>query len=57
MTGEECLQVIRDLAKSQGSYGRLLREIETADNRDEIVEVLDNANFNDAVDLILWIEG
>jgi hypothetical protein len=57
MTGEECLQVIRDLAKCQGSYGRLLREIETADNRDEIVEVLDNANFSDAVDLILWIEG
>ena len=57
MTGEECLQVIRDLAKCHGSYGRLLRESETADNRDEVLEVLDNANFSDAVDLILWIEG
>lgn len=57
MTGEECLQVIRDLARCQGSYGRLLMEIETADNRDEILEAMENENFSDGVDLILWIEG
>jgi hypothetical protein len=57
MTKEEILNTFRMLAKSQGFYGRLLNEIENADNRDEILENLEKQNFSDPVDLILAIEG
>ena len=31
MTGEDCLNAIRKLAHSQGSYGRMLEQIEGKD--------------------------
>ena len=51
MTKNEILQVFRDLAKSQGFYGRLLENI-----TDEGLKYLEDQNFQDAIDLILFIE-
>lgn len=54
MKRNEILNAIKSLARSQGFYGRLLNEIE---ENDEILDVLERQNFNDVVDMILFIEG
>lgn len=51
MTKDEILQVFRSLAKSQGFYGRLLRDI-----TEEGLQYLEDQNFKDVLDLILFIE-
>lgn len=54
MTREEILEAIKDLAKSQGYYGRLLQEI----NEDEtILDTLEEQNFNDVVGMVLCLES
>lgn len=45
------------LAKSQGFYGRLLNSIETSPYSDEIWQQLEDANFNDEIDIILFFES
>ena len=51
MTKDAILQVFRDLAKSQGFYGRLLANI----TEDEL-QYLEDQHFTDIIDLILFIE-
>jgi hypothetical protein len=53
MKRNEILNAIKSLSRSQGFYGRLLNEIE---NNDEILDVLERQNFNDVVDMTLFIE-
>lgn len=55
MTREEILEAIKDLAKSQGYYGRLLRAIEEED--ETILDTLEEQNFNDVVDMVLYLES
>lgn len=47
---------IKSLSYCQGSYGRLLREIDNLDewNKQDLIEQL--PNFKDTVDVILFIE-
>ena len=52
MNRNEIIDAIRSLARSQGSYGRLLDNL-----TDEALDYLEEQNFTDPVDLILWIEG
>jgi hypothetical protein len=52
MTRDEILQAIKDLAKSQGFYGRLLRDMS-----DELLDALEAQGFTDVVDLVLFLEG
>ena len=54
MTREEILENIKMLAKSQGYYGRLLREIEEDET---ILDTLEGQNFNDVVDMVLFLES
>ena len=54
MTGQELINGIASLAKSQGSYGRLLKHLENVD-RETIERVA--SNFNDMLDFILAYEG
>ena len=54
MTREEILEAIKDLAKSQGYYGRLLRAIEEDET---ILDTLEEQNFNDVVDMVLYLES
>lgn len=52
MKREEILKTFESLARSQGLYGRILRQL-----NDEILEHLEKQNFKDAVDLVMYIEG
>ncbi len=59
---EEIRQAIKQLAQSQGFYGRLdrtLTEIETEDTAryTQIVAEFEAQNFKDVVDLVLYLEG
>ena len=54
MNEKQILETIASLAKSQGFYGRLLRDLE---GNDEAMELLVAQNFQDPVDLVLFIEG
>ena len=58
MDYQAILQVIQDLAKSQGYYGRLLEAIEVAseDEIQELKESLEAMEFKDPIDFILWVE-
>ena len=51
MNKEQILKTIRDLAKSQGLYGRILRNM-----TDEALEYLEEQNFESPLDLVLFIE-
>ena len=56
---EQIIDVIKELAQSQGFYGRLLRDIENMSDGEfaYFKEVLEEQNFKDAVDLIIYLEG
>lgn len=61
MKFKEIIQTIKDLAKSQGFYGRLLYEIEDAKENDKekyerMKATLEEQNFKDAVDIVLFFE-
>ena len=54
MTREEILENIKMLARSQGYYGRLLWAIEEDES---ILDRLEEQNFNDVVDMVLFLES
>lgn len=58
MNREEILETIRSLAESQGFYGRLVKILES-DELDALayLELLEEQNFKDPIDLILFIES
>ena len=58
---DEILDVIENLSKSQGFYGRLLARLEELKNEDvqsyqKVVQELEGQNFKDSVDLVLYFE-
>lgn len=53
LTKEEILGCIEMLARSQGFYGRLLREIR---ENDRILEELEKQGFTDILDIVLFLE-
>ena len=59
MNRTQIMGTFKMLAKSQGFYGRLLRDIYelSVGAYDELMEELEAQNFSDAVDLIMYIEG
>lgn len=59
MTGEDCLNAIRELAHSQGSYGRMLEQIEGKDEESlkRVLATFERQEFKDPVELVLWLEG
>lgn len=62
MTRNEILNTIKDLAKSQGFYGRLLYNLESAESYnpeyyEAFMTELESQNFSDAVDLIIYLES
>ena len=57
MSREDILKTFRDLAQSQGYYGRLLEAIEKyEDEGDALLTHLEEQNFSDPVDLIMYVE-
>lgn len=62
MTMTDIRLCIKDLAKSQGSYGRLdrlLTALATSDPEQygSLAQELESKNFKDTVDLIMYLEG
>ena len=59
MNREQILDAFRSLARSQGFYGRLLKQIGSVDEetREAFLSDLESRNFRDVVDLVMWIEG
>ena len=53
MTKGEIYNAIRSLASSKGFYGRLLQQIE---DHPEVLDVLEEQNFDDVIDLIMYLE-
>jgi len=61
MKRQQIIDTIKDLAKSQGLYGRILvgmRELEELDPEayEKNMQFLEEQNFKDAVDLVLYFE-
>lgn len=59
ITADEIMNGIRSLAQSQGLYSRLWRNIcELGDaDRKRLEQELEDQNFTDFVDFVLWFEG
>lgn len=58
MTKNEILKTIFMLSQSQGLYGRLYsRLMENDDAAQKWLAEAESQNFQDTVDLILWIES
>ena len=53
------METIKSLASSQGLYGRLYRDLTELDEDeyDEVMTKLESQNFEDGVDLIMFIES
>lgn len=58
MKRDEIMSLFRSLARSQGFYGRLVRNIESAtpDEQEEFWQEMEAQNFTDVLDVILYIE-
>ena len=57
MNKNEILTAIYELSKSQGFYGRLYQSIMKSNEKENILQYLENQNFTDAIDLILFLES
>ena len=59
MKREEIMETIKSLASSQGFYGRLYRELMelNEDDYNKVMMELENQNFKDGLDLIMFIES
>ena len=62
MNREQIMEAIRQLAHSQGSYGRFYRDLcEMRDNEpdrfDKAMTMLEEKNCKDAVDLVMYLES
>lgn len=58
MERNEILKAIKSLAASQGFYGRLYNKlIDGSDASEEILNKLEEQNFSDVVDMIMWLES
>lgn len=54
---EEVMEVIKELAKSTGLYGRLYRNImETEESQEEFRKICEQEKFKDSMDFIMWYE-
>ena len=58
MKREEIINTFILLSQSQGFYGRLLNLLNTmeAEKKEAFLTILEDQNFKDMLDLIMWIE-
>lgn len=58
MNREQILEAIKNLAASQGFYGRLYKALtngtEAAENT---LTLMEEQNFGDVVDMVMWLES
>lgn len=58
MTIDDLFLLCNELSRSQGFYGRLLRQLEEMDTTQllDLDIAIRNANLQTSLDLILWLE-
>lgn len=56
MKKEEILNLLKSLARSQGCWWRLLRDWQETGQLDYALEKLEEMNFKDWLDLIMFLE-
>lgn len=58
LTSTDVVNLIKDLSKSQGFYGRLLEQIKnfSEDQMKEFSELVEKEKFSDPVDVVLFFE-
>lgn len=54
---EQILEWCKTLAKSQGFYGRLLKELENPINLDNLANACEKEDVKDIVDFVMFIEN
>jgi len=59
MTFEECVDTIRELSKSQGFYGRLLRDLYELDDSSltDLIKEWESMKFKNTLDFIEYLEN
>ena len=58
MDREKILDAIRSLAASQGFYGRLYDSLtDGSEQADEFLNTMEEQNFGDVVDMVIWLES
>ena len=58
MNRAEIMRIFRQLAQSQGYYGRLLESLEAdEDLKENVLTHLEDQNFGDTASLIMFVEG
>jgi len=58
MNRQQILDAIKGLARSQGFYGRLYERLtDGSESAEEALATMEEQNFGDVLDMILWIES
>ena len=58
MSREEILSAIKNLARSQGSYGRMYQFLTSgSEEAEDILQDLEDQCFTDTIDMVMYLEG
>ena len=58
MNREQILDAVKTLAMSQGFYGRLYERLTDGTwESDSFLDLMEEQNFGDTVDMVLWLES
>ena len=58
MNRKEILNAVSQLAASQGFYGRLYNALTSGtEEAEEFMEQMEEQNFSDVVDMVMWLES
>ena len=57
ITGDRALEIIKSLSRSQGCWGRFLRNLYEDDSINDFKEWVNEQRFIDELDLIMTLEG
>lgn len=57
MKREQILNAISNLSASQGFYGRLYEKLtDGSEESEDFLNTLEEQNFGDVVDMVMWLE-
>ena len=57
MNRDEILNILSNLAKSQGTYARLYNQLsDGSEDSEKFITLMESQGFNDVVDIIMWLE-
>ena len=58
MSREEILSSIKNLARSQGSYGRMYQFLTSgSEEAEDMLQDLEDQCFKDTIDMVMYLEG